>query len=77
MPKIGRKEIVLFFYMYAVIELLAIFLDSAVIPTASGVYPVRRSSVHHDPIGCSISVSYSFFLAPYMIISTPLRCPLI
>lgn len=38
---IGRKEIVLFFYIYAVIELLAIFLDSAVIPTASGVYPVR------------------------------------
>lgn len=36
---VGRKEIVLFFYMYAVAELLAIFLDSAVIPTASGVYP--------------------------------------
>ncbi|KAF8310852.1 hypothetical protein DL93DRAFT_2230013 [Clavulina sp. PMI_390] len=36
---VGRKEIVLFFYMYAIIELLAIFLDSAVVPTASGVYP--------------------------------------
>lgn len=36
---VGRKEIVLFFYIYAVVELLAIFLDSAVIPTASGVYP--------------------------------------
>jgi len=36
---VGRKEIVLFFYLYAVIELLAIFLDSAIIPTSSGVYP--------------------------------------
>jgi len=36
---VGRKEIVLFFYIYAVTELLAIFLDSAVIPTSSGVYP--------------------------------------
>lgn len=36
---VGRKEIVMFFYIYAVIELLAIFLDSAVIPTASSVYP--------------------------------------
>lgn len=36
---VGRKEIVMFFYMYFVIELLAIFLDSGVIPTASNVYP--------------------------------------
>jgi len=36
---VGRKEIVMFFYLYAVIELLAIFLDSAVIPTSSTVYP--------------------------------------
>lgn len=30
----------MFFYMYFVIELLAIFLDSGIIPTASNVYPV-------------------------------------
>ena len=37
---VGRKEIVLFFYMYMFVELLAIFLDSAIIPTANKVYPV-------------------------------------
>ncbi|KAK1926070.1 chitin synthase III catalytic subunit-domain-containing protein [Papiliotrema laurentii] len=36
---VGRKEIVLFFYMYMFVELLAIFLDSAIIPTANKVYP--------------------------------------
>lgn len=36
---VGRKEIVMFFYMYALIELLALFLDSGVIPTANGSYP--------------------------------------
>jgi len=36
---VGRKEIIMFFYLYAVIELLAIFLDSGIIPTASAVYP--------------------------------------
>lgn len=35
---VGRKEIVLFFWIYAVIELLAIFLDSGIIPTANVVY---------------------------------------
>ncbi|GJJ13840.1 Chitin synthase, class 7 [Clathrus columnatus] len=37
---VGRKEIVMFFYMYAVIEFLAIFLDSGIIQTASAPYPV-------------------------------------
>ena len=37
---VGRKEIVMFFYIYMVIELLAIFLDSGIIPTAHAVYPV-------------------------------------
>jgi len=37
---VGRKEIVLFFYMYMFVELLAIFLDSTIIPTANAVYPV-------------------------------------
>ncbi|ETW87721.1 hypothetical protein HETIRDRAFT_407264 [Heterobasidion irregulare TC 32-1] len=36
---VGRKEIVMFFYLYAVIELLAIFLDSNIIPTANVSYP--------------------------------------
>jgi len=36
---VGRKEIVLFFYLFAIIELLAIFLDSGIIPTASAPYP--------------------------------------
>ncbi|EIM92080.1 uncharacterized protein STEHIDRAFT_88786 [Stereum hirsutum FP-91666 SS1] len=36
---VGRKEIVMFFYLYAIIELLAIFLDSNVIPTANASYP--------------------------------------
>lgn len=37
---VGRKEIVMFFWLYAIIELLAIFLDSGIIPTANDVYPV-------------------------------------
>ena len=37
----GRKEIVMFFYMYAFIELLAFFLDSGVIPSAHASYAVR------------------------------------
>ncbi|KLO17549.1 hypothetical protein SCHPADRAFT_936921 [Schizopora paradoxa] len=35
---VGRKEIITFFYLFAIIELLAIFLDSGIIPTASTVY---------------------------------------
>lgn len=30
---VGRKEIVMFFWMHPIIELLANFLDSAIIPT--------------------------------------------
>ena len=37
---VGRKEIVMFFWMYMLIELLAMFLDSGVIPTANVSYPV-------------------------------------
>jgi len=35
---VGRKEIVTFFYMYAVIEVLAFLLDSGIIPTYSPAY---------------------------------------
>ena len=38
---VGRKEIVTFFYMYFVVELLSIFLDSGIIPSSSDVYAVR------------------------------------
>jgi Chitin synthase export chaperone len=33
----------MFFWLYAIIELLAVFLDSGIIPTASVVYPVSVS----------------------------------
>ncbi|EKD04517.1 DNA repair protein rad8 [Trichosporon asahii var. asahii CBS 8904] len=36
---VGRKEIVLFFYIYMFVELLGAFLDSSVIPTSNVVYP--------------------------------------
>ena len=38
---VGRKEIVMFFYLYAFISLLAMFLDSGVIPTDNVTYPAR------------------------------------
>lgn len=36
----------MFFYLYAIIELLAFFLDSAIIPTANVSYPVSGSVMH-------------------------------
>ncbi|CCL98931.1 uncharacterized protein FIBRA_00938 [Fibroporia radiculosa] len=36
---IGRKEILMLFYLYAIIELLALFLDSGVIPIGNVSYP--------------------------------------
>jgi hypothetical protein len=36
----GRKEIVMFFWLYAIIEFLVLFLDSGIIPTADKSYPV-------------------------------------
>jgi len=35
---VGRKEIVMFFWMYMIIELLAMFLDSGIIPTSNVSY---------------------------------------
>lgn len=37
---VGRKEIVTFFYLYFVVELISIFLDSGIIPASSPVYAV-------------------------------------
>ena len=41
---VGRKEIIMFFWLYATISLLAMFLDSGVIPTSNVTYPVRSIS---------------------------------
>jgi len=35
---VGRKEILHFFYLYALAQFLALFLDSGIIPTSSPVY---------------------------------------
>ena len=43
----GRKEIVMFFWLYAIIELLAVFLDSGIIPTANVSYPVGAHAAHN------------------------------
>ena len=40
---IGRKEIVMFFYIYMFASILAFFLDSTVIPTSNDVYAVRTA----------------------------------
>jgi hypothetical protein len=36
---VGRREIVMFFWLYAIIEFLALFLDSGIIPTVNASYP--------------------------------------
>jgi hypothetical protein len=40
----------MFFWLYAVIELLAIFLDSGIIPTANVSYPVSSLKVTLRPV---------------------------
>jgi hypothetical protein len=35
----------MFFYLYAIIELIAFFLDSNIIPTSNGSYPVSPGTV--------------------------------
>jgi len=35
---VGRKEIITFFYLYAIVQFLALFLDSGIIPTSSPTY---------------------------------------
>lgn len=58
---VGRKEIVLFFYIYMFVELLAIFLDSAIIPTAHAVYPVSCDLLS----ALSVLTIYKWFTAVY------------
>jgi len=52
----------LFFYLYGVITLLALFLDSGIIPTSSPTYPVRRCS-STDLIGQWFAAVYTAFVA--------------
>jgi hypothetical protein len=44
---VGRKEIVHFFYFYAVVTLSSFFLDSGIIPSSSKVYPVCLAPLIH------------------------------
>ena len=70
---VGRKEIVLFFWMYALIELLAMLLDSGLIPTANGAYPVRThplSNLTYLPVNNALLVVRSS-------VHRPSRCRLL
>ncbi|GAA5967011.1 hypothetical protein JCM3765_003680 [Sporobolomyces pararoseus] len=49
---VGRKEILVFFYLYFVVELIAIFLDSSIIPTSSSVYPYF-AAIHLGLLCCT------------------------
>jgi hypothetical protein len=46
----------MFFYLYAIIELLAFFLDSNIIPTANASYPVSPRAVLSRPTLMNIPV---------------------
>lgn len=64
--RLGRKEILMFFYLYAIIELLAIFLDSGIIPTANVSYPVSASNLAHTNPSLILGWSYyQWFAAIY------------
>lgn len=52
----------MFFYLYAIIELLALFLDSGVIPTANVSYPVSTLYFHCI---ASYSTCRQYFAAAY------------
>jgi len=47
----------MFFWLYAIIELLAIFLDSGIIPTANSSYPV--SGLQHSKHDPSLMMSHN------------------
>ncbi|GAA5853158.1 hypothetical protein JCM3766R1_000901, partial [Sporobolomyces carnicolor] len=49
---VGRKEILVFFYLYFGVELIAIFLDSSIIPTSSSVYPYF-AAIHLGLLCCT------------------------
>jgi hypothetical protein len=45
----------MFFWLYAVIELLAIFMDSGIIPTANVSYPVSIFYIWSDAVLTDVS----------------------
>jgi hypothetical protein len=47
---VGRKEMCLFFYLYALLELLGIFTDTGIIPFSSPVFPVSAVKNAHQHI---------------------------
>lgn len=61
---VGRKEIVTFFYLYAAVELLSIFLDSGIIPASSNVYPVGPFAVNRVPCPFAFAL-FSFSLPEF------------
>jgi hypothetical protein len=44
---LGRKEILIFFYLYMVVSVLELLLNSNIIQMSYGVYPVREQ-LRHD-----------------------------
>jgi hypothetical protein len=67
----------MFFWLYALIELLAIFLDSGIIPTSNPSYPVRSPSFFLH-IMTSQGYPYKWFAAAYTgLVATAYTCLLI
>lgn len=65
---IGRKEIVMFFYIYMFCSLLAFFLDSTVIPTSHEVYAVSVFERRNRRLGMRGVVSRHHGLVKLMMI---------
>ncbi len=42
---VGRKEILMFFWLYALVQFLGMFLDSGIIKTSTAAYQVTSSYV--------------------------------
>ena len=72
---VGRKEIVMFFWMYMLIELLAMFLDSGVIPTANVSYPV--SPAHLPCFRSKFNQYCQWFAAVYTGLVAAIYCCLL
>jgi len=52
---VGRKEMVIFFYLYMIVVLLDMLLVTGIIPAASVVYPVRIVWEQWTNFGSSLS----------------------
>ena len=74
----GQKEIVMFFWLYAIISLLAMFFDSGVIPTANVSYLVGSISFLVLRLSPYSSLSSKQFAATYTgLVATAYYCLLI